>query len=57
MTVLMPLDSQIDIDATKGTAPNGTNVQAQIINIPSVNRNVVTFRYQIDPLFDIVYHY
>lgn len=57
MTVLMPLDSQIDIDKTKGKAPNGANVQAQIVIIPSINRNTVTFRYQIDPVFDVFYHY
>jgi len=57
LTVLMPIGSQIDVDATKGTAPNNPNIQEQIVNISSINRNTVTFRYQIDPLFDIVYHY
>lgn len=57
MTVLMPLGSTIDPDATKGTASNNPNIQEQVINIPAINRNTVTFRYQIDPLFDIVYHY
>lgn len=57
LTTLMPISSQIDINATKGIAPNNANIQAQILTIPSINRNVVTFRYQIDPLFDIVYHY
>lgn len=57
MTVLMPLGAVIDPNATKGTAPNNPNIQEQIVNIPSINRNTVTFRYKIDPLFDIVYHY
>lgn len=57
LTALMPIGSQIDINATKGIAPNNANIQAQILSITSINRNAVTFRYQIDPLFDIVYHY
>ena len=57
MTVLMPMGAQIDVNATKGQAPNNPNIQEQIVNIPSINRNTVTFKYQIDPLFDIVYHY
>lgn len=57
MSVVMPLSSIIDEAATHGTLPDGQQIQEQMIQIPSINRTVVTFRYQIDPLFNIVYHY
>lgn len=57
MTVIMPINSQIDAKATKGTDTSGKEITELVTNIPQINRNVVTFKYQIDPLFNIVYHY
>jgi hypothetical protein len=57
LAVNMPLGSVIDEAATIGTLPNGQQIQEQIVTIPNINRKVVTFRYNIDPLFNIVYHY
>ena len=57
LTVLMPIGAVIDENATKGTAPNNPNIAEQIGDVKLTNRKTVTFRYQIDPLFDIVYHY
>lgn len=57
MSVIMPLGAKINADETKGTATNGQNIEEQVHAMDTVNRNVVTFRYNIDPLFDIVYNY
>lgn len=57
MAVNMPLGATIDAEATKGQAPDGTNLEEQITTIAGINRNVVSFRYQQDPLFTIRYHY
>lgn len=57
LTVLMPLDSKIDPVATKGTAPDNANINEQIVPITRINRQTVTFRYQKDPIFTIVYNY
>jgi hypothetical protein len=58
LSVLMPLNSIVDEQATFGTLPNGQQVQEQTVQIANnINRKIVTFRYQIDPLFNIVYNY
>lgn len=57
MAVTMPIGANIDTEFTKGQTPNGENIEEQITAIASLNRNVVSFRYQIDPLFNIRYRY
>ncbi len=57
MTVTMPLGSTIDSEFTKGQTPTGESIEEQITNIANLNRNVVSFRYQNDPIFTIRYRY
>jgi hypothetical protein len=57
MSVLMPLNSVINQEATEGIVNNGQKIQELITPIQNLSRNVLSFRYNIDPLFTIVYHY
>jgi hypothetical protein len=57
LSVVMPLNAQIDDSTTIGTATNGTKIEEHTVNLAPINRNVVIFRYNIDPLFNIIYHY
>lgn len=57
MTVIMPLNAQINNTATSAQAPNGQIIPTQITQVPNIARNIVSFRYQQDPLANIQYHY
>ncbi len=57
MTVIMPIGSQIDPNATKGIAINGVEVNELIKPMENVNRNILSFEYHQDPLFTIRYMY
>jgi hypothetical protein len=57
MSVLMPLNSVINQEATEGVDNNGQKIQELITPIQNLSRNVLSFRYNVDPLFTIVYHY
>jgi hypothetical protein len=57
MTIIMPLSSVLDPVATEGVAINGQKIEEIAVNIPAINRNVISFRYQNDPIFTIRYHY
>jgi hypothetical protein len=57
MTVIMPLTSQPDPTVTEGIDINGQSIQELITPIQNVNRNIISFRYQNDPVFTIRYRY
>lgn len=57
MSVIMPLNCQIDPVITEGVDNNGQKIQETITLITNLGRNIISFRYQQDPLFTIRYHY
>ena len=57
MTIIMPLNSQIDSNITEGVAVNGQKIQELITPITNISRNIISFKYQNDPLFTVRYHY
>jgi hypothetical protein len=57
MTVIMPIASKIDPNATKGIAVNGVEVNELVKPMENVNRNILSFEYHQDPLFTIRYYY
>lgn len=57
MTIIMPLNSAIDPVATEGVAINGQKIEELITPINNIGRNIISFRYQNDPVFTIRYHY
>jgi hypothetical protein len=57
LTVIMPLNAQINNTASTAQAPNGQIIQEQITQIPNITRSIVSFRYKQDPLTNIQYHY
>lgn len=57
MTVITPLNAQIDNAASTAQTPNGQIIPTQITQVPNIARNIVSFRYQQDPLTNIKYHY
>lgn len=57
MTVIMPIASKIDANATKGVAINGVEVNELVKPMENVNRNILSFEYHQDPLFTIRYLY
>ena len=57
MAVLLPLDAQVNPNATKGIVVGGQTIQQLTTQIPNVGRQVVSFEYHNDPDFVIQYHY
>jgi hypothetical protein len=57
MTVIMPLNSQVDPIVTEGVDLNGLKIEELITPINNIGRNIVSFMYQNDPVFTIRYHY
>jgi hypothetical protein len=57
MTVIMPLNSVLDPQATEGVAINGQKIEELVTPINNIGRNIISFRYQNDPMFTIRYHY
>jgi hypothetical protein len=57
MTVIMPIGSQIEPNATKGIAVGGVEVNELVKPMENVNRNILSFEYHQDPLFNIRYMY
>jgi hypothetical protein len=57
MTVIMPLNSQVDPIVTEGVDLNGLKIEELITPINNIGRNIVSFMYQNDPIFTIRYHY
>lgn len=57
MTVIMPLGSILDPVTTEGVAVNGQKIQELVTPISNIGRNIISFRYQNDPMFTIRYHY
>lgn len=57
MTIIMPLNSRIDPNVTEGTDINGQKIQEVTTLIPNIGRNVISFKYQNDPMFTIRYLY
>jgi hypothetical protein len=57
ITVIMPIASKIDANATKGSAVNGAEVNELVKPMENVNRNILSFEYHQDPLFNIRYYY
>lgn len=57
MTVIMPLNSVLDPTATEGVAINGQKIEELVTPIANIGRNIISFKYQNDPMFTIRYHY
>lgn len=57
MSIMLPLGSQVNPDATQGTVVGGQTIQELITPINNVGRSIVSFQYQNDPDFIIQYHY
>jgi hypothetical protein len=57
MTIIMPLNSVLDSQATEGVAVNGQKIEELITPIQNIGRNIISFKYQNDPMFTIRYHY
>lgn len=55
VTAICPLTCNIDSVFTRGTDINGNEIQEAVTT--TNNNNIVTFRYQLDPLFAIKYRY
>lgn len=57
MTILAPIGAKVDPNATKGIAENGQEIKELISHIQHTNRQVVSFGWQNDPEFTVVYSY
>lgn len=57
MEVILPLDAQVNPDATQGAVVGGQTIQEITTPIQNVGRQVVSFEYHNDPDFTIQYHY
>lgn len=57
LTIVTPIDAKIDPSLTKGTDENGQEISELVSPISNVNRQVVSFAYQIDPDFTVHYRY
>lgn len=57
MTVIMPISSKIDPNATKGIAIGGVEVNELVKPMENVNRNILSFEFHQDPVFTIRYMY
>lgn len=57
LTVMTPIGAQIDPTLTKGIDENGQEIAELVAPAANVNKNLVSFAYQIDPDFVIHYRY
>lgn len=57
LTRITPIFEQIDSSLTKGLDENGQEISELVSPISNVNRQIVSFAYQIDPNFTIHYRY
>jgi hypothetical protein len=57
LTIMTPIGATIDPSLTKGTDENNNEIGEQISPVPNVNRNIVSFAYQLDPDFTVHYKY
>lgn len=57
ITVITPIGAIIDQALTKGLDENNTEIGELVSSISNVNRQVVSFAYQKDPLFTVHYRY
>lgn len=55
VTAICPLSCSIDSVFTKGIDENGTEISEGIVE--TFNNKIISFRYQLDPLFAIRYKY
>jgi hypothetical protein len=55
LTVVTPINVEIDQNATVGVAENGQLLDEKLNQLVDTNRMVVTFEYQVDPLFTVRY--
>ncbi len=57
LSVIMPIGSQLNAELTSGLQPDGSKIEEQIVELTNLNRRIVYFRYQNDPLFNVRYTY
>ncbi|MBS3679386.1 hypothetical protein KGF86_04060 [Ornithinibacillus massiliensis] len=57
LTIMTPIAAKIDPTLTKGIDENKREIAEQISPVANVNRNIVSFAYQIDPDFTVHYRY
>ncbi|WP_408033826.1 MULTISPECIES: hypothetical protein [Bacillaceae] len=57
LTIITPIGAQIDTSLTKGVDENGQEISELVSPVPNVNRQIVSFAYQIDPDFIVRYRY
>lgn len=57
LTIVTPIGAQIDPTLTKGLDENGQEIAELVSPISNVNRQIVSFAYQIDPEFTVYYRY
>lgn len=55
VTVVLPRMTELDTQATKGIDEQGVEITEIPYQTSNVNRQIVTFSYQLDPLFTIRY--
>lgn len=55
LTVVTPSGAVINSVETKGIDDNGQEIQEMIQQLQNTNRSIVTFSYQLDPLFTVRY--
>ncbi|MFS1519703.1 hypothetical protein V1503_25080 [Bacillus sp. SCS-151] len=57
VTVMAPVRAKIDRKLTKGIDENNKEISELIASLVNVNRQIVSFAYQLDPDFTIYYRY
>lgn len=57
LTIVTPIGAQIDPTLTKGVDENGQEIGELVSPVSNVNRQIVSFAYQIDPDFTVRYRY
>jgi hypothetical protein len=57
VSVILPRMAELDGNLTKGIDEQGAEINEIPYPTPNVNRQIVTFAYQLDPLFTIRYNH
>ncbi|MEW9699340.1 hypothetical protein [Paenibacillus sp. SI8] len=57
VTTILPRFAEVDANGTNGKDTNNQEITELVYDLPNVNRKVVTFAYQLDPLFTIRYNH
>ncbi|PET71580.1 hypothetical protein COJ46_21890 [Bacillus sp. AFS077874] len=57
LSIITPIGAQIDESLTKGIDENGQEISELVVPVSNVNRQIVSFAYQIDPDFTVRYRY